>query len=352
MNTGCSVGDASSFCHDDKLFRDGRAVVLTQDTVADPSSFGDFLFGCTREADSGYDRAWHSKTSSLKMIDIDRYLAHSDSWPYVPTLRRYREIPKTKKQRIAEELGKYVGATLTEMGKGAVICVEKPYLDGFVHGLGLTIDVPFVLLAVNGGDVPLTHALQDQIMELRHLKACFANNLHSPRDSHLFHPMPIGVNGEPYLHRDRSSALPWVQRDRRLLVPPMRNTNRLRPQYVEVLSGQEYRDIVHIVSERLELESFLALLSQHQSVLSPPGRGYDCTRTWQAIAAGAVPLVVDDVTFDQRLHSLAGPKYIPRPEELSPTILEEILAALSDPAEYSEQIEVLYWKDLWYSYLV
>ena len=33
---------------------------------------------------------------------------------------------------------------------------------------------------------------------------------------------------------------------------------------------------------RLALEDYLRLLSEHQATLSPPGRGFDCFRTWQA----------------------------------------------------------------------
>lgn len=323
-----------------------------------PSSPYDFLLGCTREPDTGYNQAWHDRTSLLKLIDIDRYLAHSDSWQYMPSLKRYREIPKKDKQRVSEALGKYVGSALTHIGKASIICVEKPYLEGFTDGLKQTIGIPFVLLAVNGGDAPLTQELQDKIVELHHLKVCFANNLHVPRDTRLFLPMPIGVTafnqkvqGEDFLHRIRESALPWEERDRRLLVPPMRITNRLRSQFLEVLSGPDYSPSVRLVSERLEREAFLQLLSQHQSVLSPPGRGYDCSRTWQAIAIGTVPLVVDDPKFDQRIHTPAGPQYIPSPEELSPAILREVLRGLSDPSQYAEQLSIGFWRNLWTSYL-
>merc|ERR1712228_1150724 len=110
-----------------------------------------------------------------------------------------------------------------------------------------------------------------------------------------------------------------------------RNNNRLRAEYLTVLSRQEYGDMVHIVHDRLDLESFLTLLSRHQSVLSLPGRGYDCCRTWQTIAVGSVPLVFNDAKFDQRLHHDTGPRYIPSVDELSPTSLAIVLAGLGDP---------------------
>ena len=61
---------------------------------------------------------------------------------------------------------------------------------------------------------------------------------------------------------------------------------------------EEYEDLVCVVTRQLELKEFLTLVSEHQCVLSPPGRGYDCGRTWQAVAVGTVPLVVDDALLD------------------------------------------------------
>ena len=81
---------------------------------------------------------------------------------------------------------------------------------------------------------------------------------------------------------------------------------------LEALFSELYagvRALVHIVTARLELEDFLRLISRHKAVLSPPGRGYDCCRTWQAVAVGTVPLVVNDAAFDQRLHMGLGPQY-------------------------------------------
>ncbi|CAE7220875.1 rluD [Symbiodinium sp. CCMP2456] len=197
--------------------------------------------------------------------------------------------------------------------------------------------IRFVLLVVNGGDAPLTLELQEQIESLDHLRACFANNLQSPRLPDLFFPLPLGLTSETLLEQVRQKAKPWELRDRRLLVAPMRLHNRLRKRYLDALADREYGDVVHIVSESLPYEAFLVLVSQHQSILSPPGRGYDCGRTWQALALGTVPLVARDEQFDQRLFE-GGPSYMPAPEDLSPELLLEVLTRLADPAEHLEKL--------------
>ena len=45
------------------------------------------------------------------------------------------------------------------------------------------------------------------------------------------------------LHYITEAAPPWEQRDRRLLVAPMRITNRLRKQYLEVLPPKQTQQL-------------------------------------------------------------------------------------------------------------
>jgi len=301
---------------------------------------------------TGHNIDWHRHHMSLNTIMVEAYLANSDSWEYSPALKRYRGIPKHWYE-VGEAYGRNACSALSSKGTPAVICVEKPYLDGFIDGAVTTIAVPFVLLAVNGGDAPVTASVQDRIVALPGFRACFAMNLHAhTRES--FHPLPVGFcrpHNESAMRQCKASALPWEHRDRRLLVPPMKDNNRLRKRYIEVLSGPEYSDLVHIVKAKVPVESFYTLLSEHQSILSPPGQGYDCTRTWQAIGVGSVPLVVDDPTFDQRLHTETGAVHIPLPDQLSPECLKQLLSTLRDPAAYADKIEVGHWKAMWQSHL-
>lgn len=140
----------------------------------------------------------------------------------------------------------------------------------------------FVLLAVNGGDAPVTAEHCKLLATLPGMVACFANNLHwsaaelpaspllpfsppahhtestracaddSPRglrypaDPARFRPLPLGLPGadERPLAAARRAGRPWVLRDRRLLIPPMKATNRLRGEYLAVLGQPEYAHLV------------------------------------------------------------------------------------------------------------
>ena len=166
--------------------------------------------------------------------------------------------------------------------------MEKPFIDGFIDSFrnGSTDDggeeeeeeeastnhgcrppPSFVLLAINGGDDPVTAEQQARISTLEGLRGCFATNLHSvPCDGAnrtttaavppgLFHPLPIGLPGttapavfEEVLGRVRAKMPSWAARDPRLLLAPMKNSNRLRGEYTRVLSRPEFADQVRIIN--------------------------------------------------------------------------------------------------------
>ncbi|CAJ1454318.1 unnamed protein product [Effrenium voratum] len=299
-----------------------------------------------------YDERWHQRSSSAKLISSAAFLAASCLWHCMPRLRRYREIHPSERPKFAAALGRIVGRLLPQHG---VLCVEKPYLDGFVEGLAETVKADFILLAVNGGDAPLTLPQQQHIAALPGLQACFAMNLHCSCDAR-FAPLPIGLpqhadglhrgnlraagEAEAAIARCISGAAPWHLRDGRLLVTPMQ-ASRLRSRYVERLTQPEFAALVRVVKTRLSFEAFLQLLAEHRAVLSPPGRGHDCYRTWQALAVGTAPLVVEDPLFDQRLYSSAGLQTIPAPEQLTPESLSLLLQQLSPPAAQRVQMEPL-----------
>jgi len=64
-----------------------------------------------------------------------------------------------------------------------------------------------------------------------------------------------------------------------------------------------------------------------------------------------VPLVVHDVSFDQRLHVGMGPEFLPAVERLSPELLGQTLAQLSDPSQHVDKLHVQCWRGHWWSFL-
>ena len=309
------------------------------------------------------DAAWRDRCLRLNVVTQEAFLARTHTWRFAPPLRRYRELSKAERFGVGTVIGKCIAETFDlTSGHPLVLGVQKPYLDGCVGEIRSTLRVPVVILALSGGDEPFTHEQQRELMHnIPSLVACYAQNLHAPNEAHahLFRALPLGV---PPLLSERDArrtahatllthishnAPRWAERDRRLLLPPMRRSSRLRDHYMEVLTTDGYQNLVHVVPDNLERERFLWLMATFQSVLSPPGRGYDCFRTWEALAVGSVPLVVDEPPYCSQVLIESGAAYIPRPEELTPALLQAHLEQLADPRQLAERLQVTYWETLW-----
>lgn len=112
-------------------------------------------------------------------------------------------------------------------------------------------------------------------------------------------PIPIGLENVQYLRngmprdfdRIRSRELkPPKDRPINLLVAFSLHTNpELRQQ---ALIASKKIPGVRILQNSIYPYEYLELVSQSRFVLSPPGNGPDCHRTWEAIYLGAIPIVL------------------------------------------------------------
>jgi len=50
---------------------------------------------------------------------------------------------------------------------------------------------------------------------------------------------------------------------------------------------------VTYLPEKIPFKEYVKLLYTHKYVISPPGHGYDCHRTWEAMYLGVIPIVFD-----------------------------------------------------------
>jgi hypothetical protein len=56
------------------------------------------------------------------------------------------------------------------------------------------------------------------------------------------------------------------------------------------------------LSAGADFENYLVALREHKFALSPPGRGLDTHRTWEALMVGTIPIVIRsplDILYDQ-----------------------------------------------------
>ena len=49
---------------------------------------------------------------------------------------------------------------------------------------------------------------------------------------------------------------------------------------------------VQIIKKQISFETYLEQIGNAKFVLSPPGNGLDCHRTWEALMMGAVPIIL------------------------------------------------------------
>lgn len=103
--------------------------------------------------------------------------------------------------------------------------------------------------------------------------------------------MPLGVKGEMVAHMRAATVRDDADRDRLLYVNYSQRT-------------QERRDLWHHFAWATPetptpdgTPRYLDALGRSRFVLSPPGRSWDCYRTYEAIAMGAIPIVKRQAPF-------------------------------------------------------
>lgn len=118
-------------------------------------------------------------------------------------------------------------------------------------------------------------------------------------DSKIVNPLPIGLenrsklrNGVPrdFLIEIEAGLKPFAERDIELLVCFSLHTNK--GERSSALVASKNIPGVHIEMEPMTPKAYRQLLLRSKYVLSPPGNGPDCHRTWESIYLGAIPIVL------------------------------------------------------------
>lgn len=146
-------------------------------------------------------------------------------------------------------------------------------------------------------DPPLTQQRVDYLLEtgIRHW---FAVQVHgvSPQVT----PMPLGVDRRDVGKMADVTRMPWNARDILLYVnmsPRFASRRRLLAQFADQQAWAR-------IEGGLSMREFFADVGRSKFVLSPPGRAWDCYRTYEALAMGAVPIVLRDEPVSRVVNSL------------------------------------------------
>ena len=175
---------------------------------------------------------------------------------------------------------------------------DLAYLASDISTMNETTFDQTILLAHNGDLVP-----DDATLEVlnRSFGAVYMVNALSEHVAAGIHPLPIGLEN---LHYQRYGRLDYFVKPQ--AASHERDTARYRP--IEILGSFRIatNSTVREPLRRLidthqttwheptqDISKYFSLVRQSTFVLSPPGNGPDCHRTWEALYLGAIPVVLE-----------------------------------------------------------
>jgi hypothetical protein len=219
------------------------------------------------------------------------------------------------------------------------IFVYSHLLESFVERVLPRLDHSFVLISHNsdhGVDARFLRALDDP-----RIIHWFAQNalLHHPKLT----PLPIGIANGQWAHGDVSALVtaaaqaPAERRDVIYVNFEVRTNPAVRAPLMQRLASLPgtWR------APPLPFAAYLAAMAGCRWVVSPPGNGVDCHRTWEALYLGATP-VVQQSEWGASLHDGLPVIQVPDLGDLSFATLRE-RSLPQDPAQ-QQRLKMSYWR--------
>ena len=74
------------------------------------------------------------------------------------------------------------------------------------------------------------------------------------------------------------------------------NTNNDRMRVIDQL---KHASVEFTHDNNQPFEQYIENMSKHKFVISPPGNGIDCHRTWEALYVGCIPIVIKNYIYNQ-----------------------------------------------------
>ncbi|CAF1012604.1 unnamed protein product [Adineta steineri] len=184
---------------------------------------------------------------------------------------------------------------LSSVKYGEIVFVKTDLLPSFFNSSFNSIREPFVLISHNSD----YSAPGRYVKYLRNPKILhwYVSNLNQTNLQKIS-PIPIGLantrwpqgNLDTITFAFKNHRKPWSHRTTFLYVNFAVGTNIVKR--TKALSKASPIKNVQIMKEKITFETYLEQTGNAKFVLSPPGNGLDCHRTWEALLMGAVPIVL------------------------------------------------------------
>ncbi|CAF1166259.1 unnamed protein product [Rotaria sordida] len=235
-----------------------------------------------------YDLLSNKKSNSNEIALYYRHATSSrnSSYPYISgdTFRAFSDYiyDETRQDRL--NLVKY----------GQIVFVKADMLGKFFGSPFNSIKKPFVLVTHNS-DQSAPDKYGAYLLNPK-LLIWYASNP-SVENHQKLSPIPIGIanmrwpqgNLDKLTYALKNHRKPWSQRTNLLYVNFAIETNKVERE--KAFSQASKIENVQIIKKRITFETYLEQIGNTKFVLSPPGNGLDCHRTWEALLMGAVPIV-------------------------------------------------------------
>jgi UDP-N-acetylglucosamine 2-epimerase len=173
------------------------------------------------------------------------------------------------------------------------------------------------------------------------IKKWFAINVTHKDDSLI--TIPLGLKTHKGIYLEEKYMTKWFVEESEKLKQNKKemivycnwtNTNEYRNTIIDQLNNN---NIKYILESGLSFDNYAKNMSKCKFVISPPGNGIDCHRTWEALYMGCIPIVIKNDIYDNwsDLPILQVESY----SQLTNETLENFLKKDFN----SEMIEMEYW---------
>ncbi|MES2122081.1 MAG: hypothetical protein V4492_04800 [Chlamydiota bacterium] len=176
--------------------------------------------------------------------------------------------------------------------RGDILFVSFSSLDTFAREYLPLIEDKVILVTSNYGfdadsAMPGPHAY---LLDEDKIAAWFVQNIDREPTSKLF-PIPIGLGSKHWPHGNTNLLDAWIP-------IALAKTEKPNLWYLNFRRCPERVDCVDYFTQigahfdvEKPFQDYLHDLSETRFVISPPGHGVDCHRTWEALLMGAYPVV-------------------------------------------------------------
>lgn len=233
-----------------------------------------------------------------------------------------------------------------------IIFLKTDYAPNFFATMHPKIPVKYILITHNSDAAPIFQTAVDhpwighnmsRFLDDAKLVVWFAQNVDYAHPKLI--PIPIGIGNSYTQHGKIDIFLKATKRvlafDKRL---PQVYTNFTigsnpleRKSAMDFLSQQSY---AHVATPKSPPE-YLEEMKHYRYVLSPPGNGLDCHRTWEALLVGCIP-IVQHSCMDSMFEDLPV-IFVNHWEEITERFLQQKFSEISKKTHTLEKIYADYW---------